>query len=448
MLISTFNKKHYDIAIVGAGPAGISLALKLTENNKKNVILIESGLLTYDKNIHHLSKVDSLGDLSNEYFSGHSQRVLGGSSTVWTGFCSQLETRAFTNKEWPISFDELSKYYPAAAGILELPQESYTYANKKISNNNHSLLYRPYFKSKPVRFGEKYFQALKSSDQIDVLLGHSCKEIISKGDRVTELLISETLAADKKFIVTAHDYILACGGIGNAKLMLVNQLADKSPVGQYFMEHPHIFGAGQVEINKDMIDPVLLPRLGERKVVHALQLSDQFCIDNNLLSFTVAFKDKNESAQSILGTKVETYTSDVEIRAEMTPLKRNVISLNDNIDLNADNVPKIDFKFRYQDMAQRCWQAFAKELLISGLGRATVAPKVFEPITGGGHFMGSTRMGLDQSQSVVDSNCRVHGVNNLYIAGSSIFPSSGASNPTYSIVALSLRLAEHILNKH
>jgi len=60
------------------------------------------------------------------------------------------------------------------------------------------------------------------------------------------------------------------------------------------------------------------------------------------------------------------------------------------------------------------------------------------------HHMGTTRMGTDPHTSVVDGNCRVHGVQNLYVAGASVFPTSGHANPTLTLVALAIRLAEHL----
>ena len=62
--------------------------------------------------------------------------------------------------------------------------------------------------------------------------------------------------------------------------------------------------------------------------------------------------------------------------------------------------------------------------------------------SGGGHLMGTTRMGTSPSDSVVDRDCRVHGYDNLFVAGSSVFPTGGYANPTLTIVALSLRLAD------
>jgi len=85
-------------------------------------------------------------------------------------------------------------------------------------------------------------------------------------------------------------------------------------------------------------------------------------------------------------------------------------------------------------------------MLVSNIGRLSVFSDEKVIISGGGHLMGTTRMGDDPSVSVVDKDCQVHGVNNLFIAGSSIFSASAAANPTYSIVAFSLRLFDHISN--
>jgi choline dehydrogenase-like flavoprotein len=65
-----------------------------------------------------------------------------------------------------------------------------------------------------------------------------------------------------------------------------------------------------------------------------------------------------------------------------------------------------------------------------------------EVVIGGNHHMGTTRMSDDPRRGVVDRNTRVHGTDNLYIAGSSVFPTSGAANPTLTIVAMTLRLAD------
>jgi choline dehydrogenase-like flavoprotein len=66
---------------------------------------------------------------------------------------------------------------------------------------------------------------------------------------------------------------------------------------------------------------------------------------------------------------------------------------------------------------------------------------------GGWHHMGTTRMHEDPKKGVVDSNCKIHGVDNLYVAGSSCFSTSGAASPTINLIALSLRLSDHLKTK-
>ena len=65
-------------------------------------------------------------------------------------------------------------------------------------------------------------------------------------------------------------------------------------------------------------------------------------------------------------------------------------------------------------------------------------------LEGGKHHMGTTRMHADPKQGVVDPDCRIHGLANLYVAGSSVFPTVGYANPTFTVVALALRLADHL----
>jgi len=65
-------------------------------------------------------------------------------------------------------------------------------------------------------------------------------------------------------------------------------------------------------------------------------------------------------------------------------------------------------------------------------------------LSGGWHHMGTTRMHRDPKQGVVDPDCRVHGLGNLYVAGAAVFPTAGCANPTFTLVAMSLRLSDHL----
>jgi choline dehydrogenase-like flavoprotein len=95
----------------------------------------------------------------------------------------------------------------------------------------------------------------------------------------------------------------------------------------------------------------------------------------------------------------------------------------------------------------RAQEVFAEELQKAGLGEFQIARSNGAPVviqTSTAHYMGATRMSDDPHAGVVDQNCRVHGIDNLFIASSSVFSTGGFANPTLTIVALSLRLADHL----
>jgi choline dehydrogenase-like flavoprotein len=98
---------------------------------------------------------------------------------------------------------------------------------------------------------------------------------------------------------------------------------------------------------------------------------------------------------------------------------------------------------------RRALELFGAEVGRMGLGRLKLLSTEDETewpgdLNGGAHLMGTTRMSDDPKEGVIDRNCRVHGMANLYIAGSSIFPTGGSGTPTMTLVALALRLAQHL----
>jgi hypothetical protein len=131
---------------------------------------------------------------------------------------------------------------------------------------------------------------------------------------------------------------------------------------------------------------------------------------------------------------------------EQSPCENSRVTLSHERDLFGQNKVKLDWRFNpTQEVAlQRTLELFAKEVGKAGIGRLNVDIRVGDGGPGGHHHMGTTRMHPDARRGVVDSDCRVHGLSNLYLAGSSVFPTSGAINPTLTIVALAERLADHL----
>ncbi len=127
--------------------------------------------------------------------------------------------------------------------------------------------------------------------------------------------------------------------------------------------------------------------------------------------------------------------SRVQLGRSTDPLGMNVIELKWN--LTSSDISDIR---RYLDVVYQQLQTSHSDKMV-----ILVDPDSYpDDLDGGYHHMGTTRMHTDQKQGVVDENCRVHGINNLFVAGSSVFPTCGYANPTLTIAALSIRLADNL----
>lgn len=361
--------------------------------------------------------------------------MFGGVSAVWGGFCAMLEERAFRAGRWPIAFEELARFYPEAASVLDLPESAWKMPSVPIDGTDE-LVYRPFYLSPPVRFGQRFLGEIRDSNQISLLLAHTLTRIQSHDERALTLLVAD--AAGEILEIRAEHVVLAAGGIQNARLLRLSGLGNDN-AGRHLMEHPHLIGYGKIMLGTPVIDA---SRKTSGRRVDALQLSDELCQDLGLLSFSVGI-DEARDANGLPSAEGGMLRAGVTVRAEMDPVSENRVSLSAELDALGQPLADIRFRFAYDDLFRKSWLQFGESLLRSGLGRVT---SYREPlvITGGGHMIGTTRMGLSANDSVVNGDCRVHGLRNLYMAGSSVFPAGGAANPTFSIVALALRLAEHL----
>lgn len=141
----------------------------------------------------------------------------------------------------------------------------------------------------------------------------------------------------------------------------------------------------------------------------------------------------------------------IRVALEMTPCRNSRVVLNDQKD--RFGMPRIDVDWQLNERDRqgyyRLMDVLRGEFSRLGLGEFVTHDRVDETgwplaMTGGKHHMGTTRMHADPRQGVVDPDCRVHGVGNLFVAGSSVFPTGGYANPTLTIVALAIRLADHL----
>ncbi len=135
--------------------------------------------------------------------------------------------------------------------------------------------------------------------------------------------------------------------------------------------------------------------------------------------------------------------------SEQVPNPNSRVTLTEERDSLSQNRVRLNWQVSPIDIlsAIRAQEIIDEELRRAGLGRLYVQMKDETPpsnLQGGYHHMGTTRMHIDHKKGVVDENCQVHGISNLFIAGPSVFPTGGYANPVLTIVALAVRLADHI----
>ena len=135
---------------------------------------------------------------------------------------------------------------------------------------------------------------------------------------------------------------------------------------------------------------------------------------------------------------------------EQIPSPSNRVLLCSRKDPIGNPLAKLEWSISPQDKKSlfSLHSVLKQELIENNIGNL-ISPildntETFESIKDASHHMGTTRMGVDPQSSVVDGNCRVHDIGNLFITGSSVFPTSGHANPTATIIALAVRLADHL----
>jgi choline dehydrogenase-like flavoprotein len=135
-------------------------------------------------------------------------------------------------------------------------------------------------------------------------------------------------------------------------------------------------------------------------------------------------------------------------RAEQMPNRDSRVMLDNEQDALGMNKVRLDWRLTDQDLdaIRRARQLLNKEWAFPSKDPfpEQASGEDVSDISAASHHMGTTRMHRDRRQGVVDEKCRVHGVSNLYVLGSSVFPTSGWAPPTLTIVALALRLADSL----
>lgn len=511
-----------EICIVGAGAAGISLALKLNELGH-SVLLLESGGFEYDPATQALNDGQSVGQ---KYFPIESCRLrfFGGTTMHWTGQCSTLDEIDFEEREWvqnsgwPITKADLDPYYKEAHKLCDLQEYEYDagyWENKldeKFLQFDKKLARTKIFqKSAPTRFGTKYREKVVTSENIRLLTHANLTQInlVEYGNQVDSLTISTI--GGKTHEVRARAFVLACGALQNVRHLLNSNKVmntgvgnQNDLVGRYFMDQPHLDSADMVLLShvrmKFYFDYSLnatafgmfttsetvqrklrLQNYSARIISKSEAGSPAFNNDDskgfleqwekldkrmeriNKLRSVLGDKQVNRMLEKLVLQKKEVRFKEVgkletsryvfNTRAEQAPNPNSRVDLANTKD--AMGIPHVRLSWQLSESDKlsilKSNVIMGSELGRLGVGRLKINDWLLKEniewpqlLSGGWHHLGVTRMHENPKKGVVDKNCKVHNVNNLFIGGSAVFTTSGVANPTLTIVALALRLANHL----
>jgi choline dehydrogenase-like flavoprotein len=505
-----------DICIIGAGAAGITLAWAFRDSPLK-VILLESGGLTYDADIQSLCKGESVG---RSYFPLDATRLryFGGSTNHWGGWCAPLQEMDFEPRSWvsysgwPIRKQQLDPYYETAQQLCQLGPyryqlEDWTDEYRTFPPFHHDKVQICFWQlGPPTRFGQQYRDVLEQAKNVRVYLYANVAELVTNeaASQVQAALI-RTLQG-KTGTVRARVFILACGGIENARLLLLSRRTESHGlgnrddlVGRFFMDHPHAIPAVILATEPRTLVQLftVFTRIdGSTRLLAGLSPSPAAQVNQKILnsSGTVDFKigppetgydaytqvkqflqqgewpddfawrlwrmvsDLDDVFSGAWRPAGEPYVGNVTLvqlftRSEQEPNPNSRITLSHERD--SLGLPQARLDWRLTELDKRSVRIanrlLGEEFGRLGLGRLRLADWLLtddsdwsSKMEGGNHHMGTTRMADDPRQGVVDRNCQVHGIGNFYIAGSSVFPTSGYANPTLTLVALALRLADYV----
>ncbi|MFH4965889.1 GMC family oxidoreductase [Gaetbulibacter sp. M235] len=491
-----------DICIIGAGAAGISIALDWLKTPYK-VILLEGGGFEYDDEVQNLYEGKTTGQ---KYYPLKSGRLhyFGGTTGHWGGMCSPLDEIDFKerhwieNSGWPINKQDLDPFYEKANKVLELGPYNYdfSYWNKNLPNLipfplNKKVIWNKMWQYSKARFGRLYKETIIEAKKIHLYTYANAVDVKTESNLsvVNEVIVKNHFG--KIHTVKAKHFIMACGTIQNARMLLSSNSQtpkglgnENDLVGRYFQEHLEVASA-ELWLEKPFKTDLYSWEYGVTKASAELAFTEEVQFKEEILNGTISLQplsvakylkpklhtwkdgdprnslevmmnDLNNAEEKALKEKGNiTYSYQLNTRIEQAPNPNSRVTIVKERD--ELGVPRASLNWELTSLEKysirRMYQILGQQMGVFNIGRIklneflrdeTNNSLLDDTVNGGWHHMGTTRMSIDPKKGVVDVNCKVHGITNLFIAGAACFPTSGAPNPTLTLVALSLRLSDYI----
>ena len=484
-----------DLCILGAGAAGITVALEFV-NSKHAVVLLEGGGETRSQTSQELYAGTCDEPIVDNYLRFSRLRFLGGTTNHWLGACPALDPVDFEYRDWlpdsgwPFSRGDIQEHYLRAADILSIPAPGLVDNDPPLTAGSQVAVNQ--FPVRAIRFGQEYRNDLASAPNLQAVINANAIHLGLEPSGRTVERVDVATAEDKRFSVRASQFVLALGGIENSRMLLTSRDVqtlgvgnDWDVVGRYFMDHMG-FPFGRICVS-DRDQQLVQVANGFGRV---FRLSTEYQHRKRLYNCALRLGTipETEDTRHFLLTegawgRLAPYIKEAGLKPSRSLLARDLKETNDNrplflgqFELVSEQPPTANSRIvlgnekdRFGNLkvhlrwspsqeihrtARMTAKIFAHEVGRAGLGRVAVDFELLEKAIGQGtvyqpgfHHMGGTRMNENPRKGVVNSQCRVHGVDNLYVAGSSVFPTSGWANPTFTIVALAIRLSDHLATR-
>ncbi len=486
------KKLYSDVCIVGAGIAGLSLSNFL--NDKIKINIIDKGAKRFDPNKQ--MKPDVF--FNNDYIRKDKQNTLsqlGGTGNIWASRIMKLDEYDFENTieeyNWPITYNEINGYYKKALKFFKIFEEK---CNDNYKDLKLKQIYWPNNK-KIFSYSSKFINNLEKKKNINFFLEYNLIEI--EFTENTNHIINITCKKKDQIIkFFANEFILCCGAIEIVKILYNSQIKLNnqfkfSNLGKYYMDHPTI-KTNSIKINKNELNKFFIKHKYKNSFQLGFSHKENNIQNNNYSVFNYAINEKFDSLEkqlkelkkmnlknfnfkSLLNPSLMlnyllffnwTYNPQLlnvilnyyfnlnnkqEIFLQMShhmeqkPNINNALTLSQNIDCN--NLRELKLHNNITNDSIESSKSLNNKINNFFKFKNSKFDLDLNTISDASHHMGTTRMHSNPKLGVVDKNCKVNNIENLYVLGPSVFTTSGHANPVLTVIALSIRMAKMLNEK-
>jgi choline dehydrogenase-like flavoprotein len=455
-IIDKFLRTEFDFIIIGSGPAGVTLCNEILKKKQSNILIIEKGDLFKKRDEKIFYKF--LPIKSNSRIFG-----VGGSSNAWSNISSSFEKfemeQRWKKKNinlWPLSYEELQRLYNKIDTNYK-----FNYENLKKNKTNLPFELRKFYGSnEPTNFKNYILY-----DKINLL--YNCEILTLDEVKKKSFIIFKHQNQLKK--IFGKKIIICAGGIESTALVLrslqkkqLNSIKNKKLVGSYFMDHPKFF-LGYLKYPKiDLIKNFFIKKRKKLFYYTGVSLSKNIQRNKEILNSYVRFEYEGlyfnfKKKDLILSNIVKflyhkifnskKFTPNIRIRAfsEMVPRTSNKILVS-----KKDQKIFVNYKMCSQSIKTLRYLSTYIYKYFSNYPEKELVNKItkkflYNNIEDASHHMGGLIYSKDIRKSIVDKNLKIMGTNKIFVCSSAVFPTSGSVNPTMTICALAVRLANYLV---